>query len=105
MSFKENNSLASPFGALKLLDKIGKGTYGTVFKAKYLINGETCAVKTLEINDENEIDDILNEIKLLKEFNHPNLISLTALYRDNDEFYLVMDYCICDVDSYLKRNQ
>ena len=39
----------------------------------------------------NQLDDILNEIDILKHVKHPNIISLIQMYQSNDYFYLVMD--------------
>ena len=60
-----------------MMAKIGKGTYGAVYKAIDLQNNKLVAMKKmfLNIDDEEGIPSIvLREIQLMKAFNHPNIL-------------------------------
>ncbi|KAJ6666690.1 hypothetical protein lerEdw1_020414 [Lerista edwardsae] len=60
------------------LEKIGEGTYGTVFKAKNRETHEIVALKRVRLDDDDEgvPSSALREICLLKELKHKNIVSL-----------------------------
>ena len=60
------------------LEKIGEGTYGTVFKAKNRETGEIVALKRVRLDDDDEgvPSSALREICLLKELKHKNIVAL-----------------------------
>uniref|UniRef100_A0A2C9KRJ0 Cell division protein kinase 5 n=1 Tax=Biomphalaria glabrata TaxID=6526 RepID=A0A2C9KRJ0_BIOGL len=59
------------------LEKIGEGTYGTVFKAKNRETLEIVALKRVRLDDDDEgvPSSALREICLLKELKHKNVVS------------------------------
>jgi serine/threonine-protein kinase ULK/ATG1 len=81
-----------------LFKLIGKGTFGEVYLTSKSNNSEIYATKRIEIsNDEKQKETtskyISNEIKIMKELDHPNIIKLHNLYRTNNHLYFIMDYC------------
>ena len=40
-----------------------------------------------------EIVDFMNEVNLLTELDHPNIIKLFVLYEDDERFFLVTELC------------
>ena len=58
------------------LEKIGEGTYGTVFKAKNRETHEIVALKRVRLDDDDEgvPSSALREICLLKELKHKNIV-------------------------------
>ena len=58
------------------LEKIGEGTYGTVFKAKHKESSEIVALKRVRLDDDDEgvPSSALREICLLKELKHRNIV-------------------------------
>ena len=60
----------------KKVGKIGEGTYGVVYKARDVVNGEIVALKKirLEVEDEGIPSTAIREIALLKELQHPNIV-------------------------------
>ncbi|KAL5721687.1 cyclin-dependent kinase [Ranunculus cassubicifolius] len=88
-----NNSYL--FSTYDLGQKIGEGSYGFVVKASKKRNCETVAIKILK--DKNHItswQDCLNlrEVKILRRLNHPNIIKLHEVVKDDDYFCLVFEY-------------
>ena len=56
---------------------------------------ETYALKCMEMRriDVELIDDLRNEIELLKMLDHPNVIKLFEYYEDPDNIYLILELC------------
>ena len=75
----------------QILEKVGRGTYGSVFKVKNLKDGRYYAIKKLENNDTKLQQEgfpitalrgtsvIVPEISLLKQIDHPNIIKLKEI--------------------------
>jgi serine/threonine protein kinase len=78
----------------KLEDLLGKGSYGEVYKATHIENGKEVAIKMYDkykMSEANKKKSMLNEIRLLKKLDHPNLIKLHAVHETPSKIYLVMD--------------
>jgi len=58
------------------MDKLGEGTYGVVYKAKNLENGEIVALKKIKLEKEDDgvPSTAIREISLLKGIKHPNVV-------------------------------
>jgi serine/threonine protein kinase len=55
-------------------DKLGEGTYATVFKGKIKSTGEIVAMKEIRLNEEEGAPSTaIREISLMKELKHPNI--------------------------------
>ena len=50
-------------------------------------------VDKTKIKQKNEANRIINEISILKQLHHQNVISLENVYEDNKAIYIVMEYC------------
>jgi serine/threonine protein kinase len=72
-----NTLSPTPLAKYQKLEKIGEGTYGVVYKAKDKQSGRYIALKKirLEYEDEGVPSTAIREISLLKELNHPNVIT------------------------------
>ncbi|XP_018017988.1 cyclin-dependent-like kinase 5 [Hyalella azteca] len=86
------------------LEKIGEGTYGTVFKAKNRETQEIVALKRVRLNtDDTGIPaSALREIGFLKELHHKNIICLMdVLLNPNDHrLTLIFEHCDQDLKKY-----
>lgn len=89
----------------KMLEKIGEGTYGSVFKAEDNITGKIVAIKKIKINyeDEGVPATAMREISLLKECDHQNVIKLHEILNSKTMLFLVFDCLDMDLRAYLKR--
>jgi serine/threonine protein kinase len=65
-----------PLPKYQLIEKIGEGTYGVVYKAKDRVTGRTLALKKIRLDSEDEgvPSTSIREISLLKELDHPNIV-------------------------------
>jgi len=80
-----------PTNDFELLEKLGEGSYGSVWKAKHLKTGTTTAIKRVPV--ENDLDEILNEIKIMKQCRSPYIISYYGSYFKDNELWIVMEFC------------
>lgn len=84
----------------QLLEKIGEGGFGQVFKAKQITTGQYVAIKFLTLNIEFDgdkkrryIDRFEREILLVSRLHHPNIVRLLDKGRvDTDLLYAVFEY-------------
>ena len=73
---------------------LGKGSYGQVFKAKRIIDGQSYAVKIIYLRELNqrEIIDSVNEIRLMASLTSPYIITFYQAFYDNKRLIIVSDY-------------
>jgi eukaryotic-like serine/threonine-protein kinase len=81
-------------GAYRILDAIGHGGMGWVFKCEHGLLGRVEAIKVLPKSQTNaaSIASFLREIKAQAQLNHPNLVHLTYADTDGDTYFLVTEY-------------
>ncbi|CAF1007365.1 unnamed protein product [Adineta ricciae] len=79
----------------EILDKLGEGSFGTVFRVRNRENDLFYAMKTIGKKPGNKIKASVleNEVKLLKEVNHPNLIQLHEVLESSQNLYLIVELC------------
>ena len=103
-------NLVSPEGVWELVEMIGEGTYGEVYKGRHLSTGDVAAVKVMDAVLDKE-EDIKAELNVLeKHSSHPNIVTYFGSYlkRDSiadDRIWLVMEVCLvlCCVGWYFKE--
>ncbi|KAG9440815.1 hypothetical protein H6P81_020980 [Aristolochia fimbriata] len=71
--------------------RLGTGAYGTVYAGK-LHSGEWVAIKKIKHRDNDGIEQVVNEIKLLSSVNHPNLVRLLGCCIERQEQILVYEF-------------
>ena len=79
----------------KRLEKLGEGTYGSVFKAEDRVTGETVAMKIVAADDEESGLSMyyLRETSILKGDHGYNVMKLRDTFVVNEKAYIIMDYC------------
>ncbi|RWS28379.1 Cyclin-dependent kinase 5-like protein [Leptotrombidium deliense] len=84
------------------LEKIGEGTYGTVFKGKNRETQEIVALKRVRLDDDDEgvPSSALREICLLKELRHVNIVRLSDVLHSEKKLTLVFEHCDQDLKKY-----
>eukprot|EP01017_Pseudomicrothorax_dubius_P017512 TRINITY_DN1971_c0_g1_i1.p1 TRINITY_DN1971_c0_g1~~TRINITY_DN1971_c0_g1_i1.p1 ORF type:complete len:306 (+),score=53.43 TRINITY_DN1971_c0_g1_i1:145-1062(+) len=87
------------------IDKIGKGTYGVVYKARDVVSDSFVALKKmiLEIENEGVPSTAIREISLLREVVHKNVVELRDVVIDDRKFYLVFEYLDRDLKRFLEE--
>ncbi|XP_067633570.1 serine/threonine-protein kinase PAK 2 [Eurosta solidaginis] len=74
--------------------EVGKGASGIVFIAADLQTEAQVAVKTIDLKNQSSKDLILTEIRVLKDFNHKNLVNFLDAYllEPEDHLWVIMEY-------------
>ncbi|CAA9994528.1 unnamed protein product [Nesidiocoris tenuis] len=93
------NALKDPAGIFELIEVVGNGTYGQVYKGRHTKTGQLAAIKVMDVTEDEE-EEIKLEINVLKKYsNHRNIatyygafIKMSAPGKD-DQLWLVMEYC------------
>ncbi|TGZ50350.1 hypothetical protein CRM22_010857 [Opisthorchis felineus] len=87
-----------------LLKQLGDGTYGSVLLATSLETKEKVAIKKMK-KKFFSWDECLNlrEVKTLKRLNHPNIVKLREVIRENDELFFVFEYMRENLYEMIKR--
>ncbi|KAL3812795.1 hypothetical protein ACJIZ3_014063 [Penstemon smallii] len=80
------------------IDKIGQGTYSTVYKARDAITGKIVALKKVRFDNlkPESVRFMAREILILRRLDHPNVVKLHGLVtsRMSSNLYLVFDYMV-----------
>lgn len=56
-------------GVFELIEIVGNGTYGQVYKGRHIKTGQLAAIKILDVT-EDEVEEIKLEIEILKNYSH-----------------------------------
>ncbi|KAG8084459.1 hypothetical protein GUJ93_ZPchr0010g9428 [Zizania palustris] len=83
------------------INKLGQGGYGSVYKG-VLSDGREIAVKRLFFNTRQWADQFFNEVRLVSQVQHKNLVKLLGCSVEGPESLLVYEYlCNTSLDHYL----
>nr|XP_002738242.1 PREDICTED: cyclin-dependent kinase 17-like [Saccoglossus kowalevskii] len=118
-----NNSLSPPFGeplsrrlrraslseigfgkleTYTKLDKLGEGTYATVFKGKSKLTDSLVALKEIRLeHEEGAPCTAIREVSLLKELKHANIVTLHDIIHTPNALTLVFEYLEKDLKQYM----
>ncbi|WVR06241.1 hypothetical protein IAU60_003271 [Kwoniella sp. DSM 27419] len=79
----------------QLGDVLGRGASGSVYRALNFLTGETVAIKSISLLSlpPSSLPDIMSEIDLLKNLNHPNIVKYKGFARDKENLFIVLEYC------------
>ncbi|CAF3472895.1 unnamed protein product [Rotaria sp. Silwood1] len=76
---------------LEIVCKIGKGSYGNVFKAKHRETGHFLAIKQIPV--ESDLPEIVKEISIMKQCDSPYIVKYFGSYFKDADLWIVMEYC------------
>jgi protein kinase len=90
----------------KLIKEVGDGTFGSVWRAINKQTGEVVAIKKMK-KKYYSWDECINlrEVKSLRRMNHPNIVKLKEVIRENDILYFVFEYMECNLYQLMKDRQ
>lgn len=87
-------NMSDPMDTYKKQKEVGKGASGVVFIALDVESQKQVAIKTIDLKNQSSKELILNEIRVLKDFNHHNLVNFLDAYflEELDHLWVVLEY-------------
>lgn len=82
-----------PLTLFEIQEKLGKGSYGSVYKARNKESSEIVAVKIIALDDTETIKDVRREIEILSECDDPHVVKYFGSYYRDETLWIVMEYC------------
>ena len=92
----EKDNSKDIIGDYLIKQKIGEGTFSKVKLGINMFTGQKVAIKILDkmkLIEEEGIERVVRELKILSELNHPNIIKIYKIIEDEKLYYVVMEYC------------
>lgn len=87
----------------KVIKEVGDGTFGSVWRAINKQTGEVVAIKKMKRKYYSWEECMnLREVKSLRRMNHPNIVKLKEVIRENDTLYFVFEYMECNLYQLMK---
>lgn len=93
------------FDEYEIVKKLGEGAFGCVYKIFQKKTSFHRAVKVIKKPDYDK-EYLMNEIVLLKNLDHPNIIKTFECYFDANYYYMIQEYCSGgDLYDYIKKQK
>ena len=84
------------FNSFEILDCLGAGSFGKVFKVRMKMNGEIYAMKVINKNfliKNHQLRYAITECNVLKQANSPFILTLYYSFQTEKNLYMIIDYC------------
>ena len=92
-----------------MIKLLGEGTTAKVFLAEHNTSKKLIAIKRIRIDfiqeNESNREYFLNELRIMNELKHPNLLHCYELYQTSKNFYILMEYCEGGSLKHLRGNK
>ncbi len=82
-------------GSYQIVDTLGEGGMGEVFRVRHLISDRIEAMKVLlsaSSSSQDMLDRFTREIRVLAGLNHPNIAALHTAFRHENQLVMIMEY-------------
>ncbi|XP_041467896.1 serine/threonine-protein kinase 3-like isoform X1 [Lytechinus variegatus] len=80
-----------PEEVFDLLEKLGEGSYGSVYKAMHKESGQVLAIKQVPVDT--DLQEIIKEISIMQQCDSTYVVKYYGSYFKNTDLWIVMEYC------------
>ncbi|GFS68024.1 hypothetical protein TNCV_1362511 [Trichonephila clavipes] len=87
----EENLARQPEEVFDIICKLGKGSYGSVYKAMHKESGQILAIKQVSVNT--DLQEIIKEISIMQQCESPFIVKYYGSYFKGNDLWIVMEYC------------
>ncbi|KAI7899255.1 kinase-like domain-containing protein [Cokeromyces recurvatus] len=105
-SIKENNKRIEQVGDYIIQNRIGQGSFATVYKAQHKDTQQTVAIKSVKRSKLTKklLENLESEISILTAIRHKNIVGLIECQKTESNIFLVMEYCsLGDLSHFIKE--
>ncbi|OZJ01844.1 hypothetical protein BZG36_04943 [Bifiguratus adelaidae] len=74
------------------LDRVGQGASGSVYVAKHIATNSKVAIKQMDLAHQSRKELIVNEILVMKESQHPNMVNYLDAYLVKGDLWVIMEF-------------
>ncbi|VDK89315.1 unnamed protein product, partial [Litomosoides sigmodontis] len=87
--------------------QIGEGSTGTVVTAHQISTGRKIAIKKMNILKQQRRELLFNEVLIMRDYEHPNVVQMYGSYLVDDELWVLMEYmeggALTDIITQMRR--
>lgn len=87
----EESLTRPPEEVFDVLEKLGEGSYGSVFKAMHKESGQVVAIKQVPVDT--DLQEIIKEISMMQQCDSPYVVKYYGSYFKNTDLWIVMEFC------------
>ncbi|XP_072270946.1 serine/threonine-protein kinase 4-like [Pyxicephalus adspersus] len=87
----EENLNKQPEEVFDVLEKLGEGSYGSVFKASHKETCQIVAIKQIPV--ESDLQEIIKEISIMQQCDSTHVVKYYGSYFKNTDLWIVMEFC------------
>ncbi|NP_001090317.1 serine/threonine kinase 4 L homeolog [Xenopus laevis] len=80
-----------PEEVFDVLEKLGEGSYGSVYKASHKETSQIVAIKQIPV--ESDLQEIIKEIAIMQQCDSPHVVKYYGSYFKNTDLWIVMEFC------------
>lgn len=105
VAFKPGDKYSWAHSDVRLDETLGKGHFGEVFRGYLIPKKMPVAIKTCKPNLDvvNEKQKFIEEAEIMKTCNHPNVVKLIGICKDQDPYYICKStFAMCFLNKQIK---
>jgi len=91
MKLDEASLTRQPEEVFDILNKLGEGSYGSVYKAIHKDSRQVLAIKQVPVDT--DLQEIIKEISIMQQCDSPYVVKYYGSYFKNTDLWIVMEYC------------